>query len=139
MLDRADEDKHNPQAPWNLRDADICSCGEPKNFCYESQIDYCRYCDGGEVRVIARDFKLHLYGCDEYRSHEAGLIAEVNTEMDQYAKELEREGFTFFEYQYREGKAKIEVPADFINSNPARQYFVKHAGYEIGCITEERA
>ena len=88
--------------------------------------------------MIARDFKLHLYGCNEYRSLEAGLIAEVNTEMDQYSKELEREGFSFFEYQYREGKAKIEVPADFINSNPSRQYFVRHKGYEIGCITEER-
>ena len=138
MLDRADEDKHNPQAPWNLPDADICSCGEPKTFDPDERIDFCRYCDAGEVRVIARDFKLHLYNCNEYRSLEAGLIAEVNTEMDQYATELERSGFTFFEYKYREGKAKIKAPADFINSNPARQYFVRHNGYEIGCITEER-
>lgn len=139
MLDRADEDNYNPRAPWNAPDADICECGEPKTFDPDERIDYCRYCDGDEVRVIARDFKLHLYGCNEYRSLEAGLIAEVNTEMDQYAKELEREGFSFFEHQYRNGKAKIEVAADFINSNPARQYFVRHNGREIGCITEGRA
>ena len=139
MLDRADEDRCNPRAPWNLPDADICECGEPKTFDPDERIDFCRYCDGGEVRVIARDFKLHIYGRNEYRSLEAGLIAEVNTEMDQYATELEREGFSFFAYRYSDGKAKIEVPADFINSNPARQYFVKHNGYEIGCITEEQA
>ena len=139
MLDRADEDNYNPRAPWNLPDADICECGEPKTFDPDERIDYCRYCDGGEVRVIARDFNLHLYGCSEYRSLEAGLIAEVNTEMEQYATELEREGFSFFAYRYSDGNAKIEVPADFINSNPARQYFVKHNGREIGCITEEQA
>lgn len=139
MLDRADEDNYNLRAPWNLPDADICECGEPKTFDLDERIDYCRYCDGGEVRVIARDFNLHLYGCSEYRTLEAGLIAEVNTEMDQYATELERDGFTFFQYQYRDGKAKIEVQADFINSNPARQYFVRHNGNEIGCITEGRA
>ena len=139
MLDRADEDNYDLRAPWNLPDADICECGEPKTFDPDERIDYCRYCDGGEVRVIARDFKLHLYGRNEYRSLEAGLIAEVNTEMDQYATELEREGFSFFAYRYSDGKAKIEVPADFINSNPARQYFVKHNGREIGCITEGRA
>ncbi len=139
MLDRADEDRCDPRAPWNAPDADICECGEPKTFDPDERIDYCRYCDGGEVRVIARDFKLHLYGCSEYRSLEAGLIAEVNTEMDQYAEELERSGFTFFQYEYRADKPKIEVPADFINSNPARQYFVKYNGTEIGCITEERA
>tara|TARA_Y100000114_G_scaffold121451_1_gene116634 strand:- start:4735 stop:5154 length:420 start_codon:yes stop_codon:yes gene_type:complete len=139
VLDRADEDNYNPRAPWNLPDADICECGEPKTFDPDERIDYCRYCDGGEVRVIARDFNLHLYGCSEYRSLEAGLIAEVNTEMEQYATELEREGFSFFAYRYSDGKAKMEVPADFINSNPARQYFVKHNGREIGCITEEQA
>ena len=139
MLDRADEDRCDPRAPWNAPDADICECGEPKTFDPDERIDYCRYCDGGEVRVIARDFKLHLYGCSEYRSLEAGLIAEVNTEMDQYAEELERSGFTFFQYEYLADKPKIEVPADFINSNPARQYFVKYNGTEIGCITEERA
>lgn len=139
MLDRADEDNYTPRAPWNLPDADICECGEPKTFDPDERIDYCRYCDGGEVRVIARDFNLHLYGCSEYRNLEAGLIAEVNTEMEQYATELEREGFSFFAYQYRDGKAKVEVAADFINSNSARQYFVKHNGREIGCITEGRA
>lgn len=142
-MEREDYHFNNPHA----LDADMCGvCHEVCDYVEDDEgrmIAFCEYCSGDKTRDFDREFKVHWYGQDSsggFRGWGQGLIGENREEM-QFVVDYMRNNDSLLVMQHQHDGKKSDIgaalePADVINSNPARQYFVYHDGIQVGCITE---